>query len=124
MDGSGDIRYDKAKTDALYSQSLEDQVVVDTSIIKAKNAEIERLTNEVTIANGRERQAFITGYKCGADPEDLEHAWQQYRCQDDTDWVACELHGEHQTIGEDCEYCEIAEAFGDPVSDTPKLQET
>ena len=47
MSEPGGIGYDKARVDALEYQvnALEDQVVVDTAIIKAHNVEIKRLRN-------------------------------------------------------------------------------
>ena len=54
---------------------------------------LKLLSSEVTAANARERPAFEAGMKKAAamapfniDEYDLEQAWQQYRCQDETDW--------------------------------------
>lgn len=53
--------------------------------------EIElRLTTEVRKANAREELAFFAGaHALICDPTvDIVQAWQQYRCQDDSDWKA------------------------------------
>ena len=53
----------------------------------------EELLSEVTTANAREKKAFM--YAIWIDPDcwmtkdeelDSEKCWQQYRCQDETDW--------------------------------------
>ena len=49
--------------------------------------------DKLVLANARERKAFLAGYKEGFSDfltmdEDVERAWQQYRCQDETDWRA------------------------------------
>lgn len=58
--------------------------------IEGQKKEIERLSCEVTTANAREREAFMAGcqYAGKAPPDDWdqEQGWQQYRCQDETDW--------------------------------------
>lgn len=44
-------------------------------------------------ANARERPAFMAGYEyadVNNTTADAEQAWQEYRCQDDTDWKAVE----------------------------------
>jgi hypothetical protein len=57
-------------------------------------AEIARLQAEVAKANARERPAFMAGLLKGhgegieSYAGDPEQDWQQYRCQDDTDWRA------------------------------------
>jgi len=57
--------------------------------------EIKRLSDLIVVANARERKAFMAGYEEGCTtPEgqrDDEQAWQQYRCQDDADWVSTVL---------------------------------
>ena len=58
----------------------------------AKGAEdVERLRAALRDANARERSAFMAGHfeggQFGSDG-DKEQAWQQYRCQDDTDLAA------------------------------------
>jgi len=70
------------------------------------NLEVEnkRLTEQLRAANARERPAFEAGYEAGGDDcrtgdEDREQAWQQYRCQDDSDWKASTEHTQNQ--GED-----------------------
>jgi hypothetical protein len=52
--------------------------------------ELSILTTEVSAANARERPAFMAGwgYRYVHKSDDLEQAWQQYRCQDDSDWKA------------------------------------
>ena len=49
-------------------------------------------SSEVSNANARERKAFMAGcqYACTTAPDDWdqEQGWQQYRCQDDSDWKA------------------------------------
>ena len=54
---------------------------------------IECLSSKITTANARERKAYMAGFWDGYEtdpvPEcepDEEQAWQQYRCQDDSDW--------------------------------------
>ena len=56
--------------------------------------ENKRLTAEIRKANAREREAFMAGFTGRtlasftgrANMPDIEQAWQQYRCRDDTDW--------------------------------------
>ena len=53
--------------------------------------EVRTLTAQVTAANARERPAFMAGLEAafewnGIETLDYEQAWQQYRCQDETDW--------------------------------------
>ncbi len=52
--------------------------------------EIKRLSAELTKANARERKAFMAGFwvdsNCRPINPDDEQEWQQYRCQDDSDW--------------------------------------
>ena len=52
------------------------------------NTEFESVFSEVTTANARERPTFIAGANAVMNDQDvdIEQAWQQYRCQDDTDW--------------------------------------
>ena len=54
--------------------------------------EIVLLRSQVTAANARERKSFMAGFAYGIDYDignpDSEQCWQQYRCQDDTDWKA------------------------------------
>ena len=65
----------------------------DRQLVRAL-AEIDGLRNEITDANARERPAFMAGFKAatttppGMFGHDEEQAWQQYRCQDDSDWKA------------------------------------
>ena len=49
-----------------------------------------RLEAELKQANARERKAFIAGWNGGlcAGNTDEEQAWQQYRCQNNSDWAA------------------------------------
>ena len=52
---------------------------------------LAKLLAELAAANARERPAFEAGYREGLaeawiEDGDVEQAWQQYRCQDDTDW--------------------------------------
>ncbi len=54
---------------------------------------LQSLSAEVTAANARERPAFVAGWNAAlhikdCDSDDIERAWQQYRCQDETDWKA------------------------------------
>ena len=58
---------------------------------------IEGLRDEILAANARERKAFIAGVQAVTESMpyttvfDEDQAWQQYRCQDETDWkVVCE----------------------------------
>ena len=63
---------------------------------KWQAGEIERLLDQLTVANARERKAFMAGIDAvtshappsRADMSDWddEQAWHQYRCQDDSDW--------------------------------------
>ncbi len=63
----------------------------DRQLMRALS-EIDDLRNEITVANAREREAFMAGFKAatttppGMFGRDEEQAWQQYRCQDETDW--------------------------------------
>ncbi len=50
-----------------------------------------RAFDEARSANARERPAFMAGLEAafewnGIETLDYEQAWQQYRCQDETDW--------------------------------------
>ena len=60
--------------------------------------EISRLSSEVSTANARERKAFMAGcqYACATAPNDWdqEQGWQQYRCQDDSDWEVSDMTDE------------------------------
>lgn len=52
---------------------------------------VKDLEADLKKANARERPAFEAGLDAGVDVnyfncQDKEQAWQQYRCQDDTDW--------------------------------------
>ena len=74
------------------------------SVIAAKDLEIDRLTTELKNANARERKAFMTACKIRSITPiaewDEEEAWQQYRCQDDTDWKATKCpHPVHDNPG-------------------------
>lgn len=70
-------------------------------------AEIERLSAEVTKANRLEREAFGAGMLAAieqfskvfnaAKDIDFEQTWQQYRCQDDTDWKATDSGRQEQS---------------------------
>ena len=63
----------------------------DVKVVRAAEAcarkhqeRTDALLSEVTTANARERKAFAAGfYSLGADEE---QKWQEYRCQDDSDW--------------------------------------
>lgn len=60
------------------------------TLLEVAANEIEKLSSKVTESNARERKAFMAGVEAvqhGADFHDEEEAWQQYRCQDDADWV-------------------------------------
>lgn len=89
-------------------QSLKDQLIFDmqmdlkrfrlllNQICEATDHEdyeaaVETLLTNVKTANARERPAFYAGYREGladawTEDDDAEQAWQQYRCQDETDW--------------------------------------
>lgn len=66
--------------------------VTRIAFIREQEGLIERLTEAYVKACHRERAAFMAGYdaghKDGGDIQkaDHEYEWQQYRCQDDTDW--------------------------------------
>ena len=53
----------------------------------AENA-LSRGSSEVSTANAREKPAFMAGFERGGDCVDADEAWQQYRCQDNSDWKA------------------------------------
>lgn len=57
---------------------------------KWREQERDAAREELKKANARERPAFEAGwYAHGKDPApDLEQDWQEYRCQDPTDWRA------------------------------------
>lgn len=55
--------------------------------VEDKEEEIKRLKEKLLKANARERSAFFAGFKDGRNHPDIEQAWQQYRCLDDTDWA-------------------------------------
>jgi hypothetical protein len=58
----------------------------NNEMIRTLKLEVSRLSCEVKRANARERKAFTAGfYSLGADEE---QKWQEYRCQDDSDWKA------------------------------------
>ena len=67
-------------------------ITADT--MQAMLDENKRLTAEIRKANAREREAFMAGFTSRtlasftgrANMPDIEQAWQQYRCRDDTDW--------------------------------------
>ncbi len=47
--------------------------------------------DKLALANAREKKAFMAGLQRGeqwsdAPYDDNEQEWQQYRCQDDSDW--------------------------------------
>lgn len=74
---------------------------------------IAMLLAEVKAANARERKAFMAGVDYGfteSASDDWEQAWQQYRCQDDTDWkatVSTQIKGEStQNVGDDSQQCQ------------------
>ncbi len=55
--------------------------------------DLETALAENKVANARERPAFMAGVEVGLALEgidrcDYEQEWQQYRCQDDSDWRA------------------------------------
>ena len=59
-------------------------------------AEIGRLTAVLKISNVRERRAFMAGLESAIMYDELgdldaEQEWQQYRCQDDSDWASVSL---------------------------------
>ena len=59
--------------------------------VDEQDDEIERLTAEVTKWKAEQEKAFRAGWtSCWlyweAGVIDEEQAWQQYRCQDETDW--------------------------------------
>ena len=80
-----------------------------------KDQEIERLSAEVSAANARERPAFMAGFQSGyeagepcttIEQEDYEQAWQQYRCQDDSDWKVTDSTCQRRPVSEDvCGEC-------------------
>ncbi len=78
---------------------IEDKLAIaraNTQAIKEEceglRAALKRETSKVTAANARERKAFMAGFKAatttppGMFGRDEEQEWQQYRCQDETDW--------------------------------------
>ena len=55
------------------------------------------VSSQLVQANAREHRAFYAGMKASAsmapfniDNVDVEQKWQQYRCQDDSDWAVSE----------------------------------
>jgi len=77
----------------------------------------------------KEREAFLAGYEAGlsdarTDDEDNEQAWQQYRCQDDTDWKP--TSGGPIQMRQDCEHDPLTYAkhpSGDVVTKCRKCGE-
>lgn len=74
---------------------------------EAEKAEVSRLLCEVKRANARERPAFDAGMKAAAamapfsiDDFDCEREWQQYRCQDETDWRVSEGQSRQERMDE------------------------
>jgi len=60
-----------------------------------KDQRIDKLEADLKAANARERPAFMAGISIALSSQfkdgfDEEHAWQQYRCQDGTDWKVTE----------------------------------
>jgi len=70
------------KSDEEIANGLMDQILVQAKEIIQLTAELER-------RQGRERKAFVAGYNTvNSDADsDLEQAWQQYRCRDDSDFA-------------------------------------
>ena len=72
------------------------------SLIDDAEDAIRTLRSEVSTANARERVAFMAGaYAVIGDKVndiDIEQMWQQYRCQNETDWKAVSEDKNHDYI--------------------------
>lgn len=76
-----------------------EMVSVPAGAVREMIDEMEALEADLKKANARERRAFQAGlYEDIAESVDEEQLWQQYRCQDDTDWKVVKPPEDNQEI--------------------------